>query len=77
MIGQVTYRRDNTYVEVAPCKELAPYIKCFWGSDTPYEDNFETGGKPIIIIGAHQGMIYGLYPGVGLRMDKNIQKKNY
>lgn len=29
------FHQDETYREVAPCAALAPYIRCFWGSDKP------------------------------------------
>jgi transcriptional regulator GlxA family with amidase domain len=29
------FQQDETYREVAPCAALAPYIRCFWGSDHP------------------------------------------
>ncbi len=29
------FQQDDTYREVAPCAALAPYIRCFWGSDHP------------------------------------------
>ncbi len=29
------FQADETYREVAPCAALAPYIRCFWGSDHP------------------------------------------
>lgn len=28
---------DKSYVEIEPCSELKPYIKCFWGSKKPYK----------------------------------------
>ena len=27
---------DESYIEIEPCSELKPYIKCFWGSKNPY-----------------------------------------
>ena len=32
------FQRDETYREVAPCAALAPYIRCFWGSEGPQYD---------------------------------------
>ncbi len=29
------FQADETYREVAPCKTLQPYIRCFWGSEHP------------------------------------------
>lgn len=44
------YRADATYINVPPSQALAPYIRCFWGS----EQNFDPGksdiyGKTLII----------------------------
>lgn len=27
---------NESYIEIEPCRELKPYIKCFWGSKAPY-----------------------------------------
>lgn len=32
------FQRDETYREVAPCAALAPFIRCFWGSEGPQHD---------------------------------------
>lgn len=32
------FQRDETYREVAPSAALAPYIRCFWGSEGPQHD---------------------------------------
>lgn len=29
------FKQDETYREIAPCPALAPYIRCFWGSERP------------------------------------------
>ena len=29
------FQADETYREIAPCAALAPYIRCFWGSEIP------------------------------------------
>lgn len=29
------FQRDETYQEVLPCPALAPYVRCFWGSERP------------------------------------------
>lgn len=49
-ITATPYLCDKTYMEVAPCQELAPYIKCFWGSRAPYEENQIGGMKSNFII---------------------------
>ncbi len=29
------FKRNNSYSELTPCKELYPYIRCYWGIETP------------------------------------------
>ena len=38
------FQHDETYREVAPCAALAPYIRCFWGSERPLPDRPAQGG---------------------------------
>ncbi len=40
------FRKSGEYAEFAPCAALRPYIRCFWGSVTPYRnDGLPTGGS--------------------------------
>ena len=32
------FQQDDTYREAAPCAALAPYVRCFWGSEGPQQD---------------------------------------
>lgn len=44
------FRKNAEYTEFAPCEALRPYIRCFWGSVTPYQkDDSETCGLPGIV----------------------------
>ena len=52
------YQQDETYREVAPCAALAPYIRCFWGSDRPLPDRPGPGG--IVIPDTCMDIIYGI-----------------
>lgn len=36
-ITALPFQCDDTYIEIEPCSELRPYIKCFWGSRKPYK----------------------------------------
>ncbi len=38
------FQQDETYREIAPCLALAPYIRCFWGSEHPLPDRPGPGG---------------------------------
>lgn len=38
------FQADETYREVAPCAALAPYIRCFWGSEQPLPERPHEGG---------------------------------
>ncbi len=34
-ITAAPFRGDESYREIAPCAELRPYIRCFWGTERP------------------------------------------
>jgi len=34
-ITAAPFRNDEAYREIAPCRALRPYIRCFWGTDRP------------------------------------------
>lgn len=36
-VTALPFQCDDTYIEIKPCSELRPYIKCFWGSRKPYK----------------------------------------
>lgn len=36
-ITATPFLSDDTYMELAPCKELKPYIRCFWGTRKPFK----------------------------------------
>lgn len=36
-ITALPFQCDDAYIEIKPCPELRPYIKCFWGSRKPYK----------------------------------------
>ena len=38
------FQSDETYREVTPCTALAPYIRCFWGSEHPLPAHPHEGG---------------------------------
>lgn len=38
------FQQDEAYREIAPCAALAPYVRCFWGSDRPLPDRPSEGG---------------------------------
>lgn len=39
------FRRDDTYVEIAPCEALRPYICCFWGTRRPVQARRAANGS--------------------------------
>ena len=41
------FQADEPYREVAPCAALAPYIRCFWGSEYPLPERPHAGGLVI------------------------------
>ncbi len=41
---------NETYIEIEPCEELKPYIRCFWGSKKPYrKKKTDTPSQGLII----------------------------
>lgn len=36
-ITATPFAHSDSYMEVEPCDELKPYVKCFWGSSQPYQ----------------------------------------
>ena len=38
------FQQDETYREIAPCAALAPYVRCFWGSECPLPERPHAGG---------------------------------
>lgn len=34
-ITATPFKKDNSYRELAPCKVLQPYIRCYWGTEKP------------------------------------------
>lgn len=38
------FQQDETYREILPCSALAPYIRCFWGSEAPLPARPSQGG---------------------------------
>ena len=41
------FQSDETYRDVTPCAALAPYIRCFWGSEHPLPARPHDGGLVI------------------------------
>lgn len=34
-ITATPFKKDNSYIELAPCRALQPYIRCYWGTEKP------------------------------------------
>lgn len=34
-ITATPFQKNKEYMELTPCAELAPYVRCFWGTETP------------------------------------------
>ncbi len=52
------FRQDDGYREVAPCRALAPYIRCFWGSERPIAGD----GGGLVIADTCMDIIFTLSP---------------
>lgn len=55
------FKNDKENVEIKPCEELAPYIRCFWGSKNPYrEDEIDKPFNSIIIPDTCMDIIFNI-----------------
>lgn len=43
------FKRNVSYTELSPCKELQPYIRCYWGTENPIIQN-ENNNAPEFVI---------------------------
>lgn len=34
------FQKDGSYIEIAPCKQLEPYVRCFWGMERRARESF-------------------------------------
>lgn len=48
-ITATPFKSTNAYNEIPPCNELAPYIRCFWGSEQPYLKSCKNISEEIVI----------------------------
>lgn len=48
-ITATPFARDKSYVEIEPCEALKPYIRCFWGSESPYMDEPEEEPDKLVV----------------------------
>lgn len=48
-ITATPFRRDEEYREIEPCEVLAPYIRCFWGSERTYVPKAGCGQEQIVV----------------------------
>lgn len=52
------FKENTAYKEVAPAKELEPYIRCFWGTEKPYLQNENDIRADIVIPDTCADIIY-------------------
>lgn len=43
------FKRNSFYTELSPCKELQPYIRCYWGTENPLTQ-MENDDAPELVI---------------------------
>lgn len=44
-----SFKRNVFYSELIPCKELSPYIRCYWGAENPLMQ-IENDDAPELVI---------------------------
>lgn len=54
------FKRNRSYVELAPCKELCPYIRCYWGTDQSFVQRGNDSAPEIIIPDTCVDIIYDI-----------------
>lgn len=52
------FKKNKTYTEIAPNTQLAPYIRCFWGTEKPYVPEAKDADLQIVIPDTCADVIY-------------------
>lgn len=52
------FKRDCSYAEIAPCKPLEPYVRCFWGTGRPVRQVMKDCRAQIVIPDTCVDIIY-------------------
>lgn len=52
------FKKNNSYTEIAPCKELRSYIRCFWGTEKPILQMANDNTPEIVIPDTCADIIY-------------------
>ena len=52
------FKRNSFYTESAPCKELRPYVRCYWGTDAPLIQAGDDGVLGLVIPDTCVDIIY-------------------
>lgn len=54
------FQRDLYYTEVVPCKELRPYIRCYWGTEEAYIREKKESVSKLVIPDTCADIIYNI-----------------
>lgn len=54
------FKRNTFYTELTPCKELQPYIRCYWGTETPVMHNKNDATSELVIPDTCVDIIYDI-----------------
>ena len=54
------FKKNNSYSELTPCKELHPYIRCYWGSESPILQSASNPVSELVIPDTCVDIIYDI-----------------
>ena len=54
------FKRDSSYTELSPCKELYPYVRCYWGTENPMIQTQRNDTPKIVIPDTCVDIIYNI-----------------
>lgn len=55
-----SFKRNNSYSEITPCKELHPYIRCYWGTESPILHRANNAASELVIPDTCVDIIYDI-----------------
>lgn len=54
------FKRNSSYTELSACKELRPYIRCYWGTESPMIQNENDATSDLVIPDTCVDIIYDI-----------------
>ncbi|MBE5884801.1 MAG: helix-turn-helix transcriptional regulator [Lachnospiraceae bacterium] len=54
------FKRKTSYIELSPCKEMHPYIRCYWGTESPMMRSKNDAATELVIPDTCVDIIYDI-----------------